>query len=54
LNAFAYLLSLGFKAASLLPRPLAGPLQALDDRAALAAPLLGLRAFVVWEKPRPS
>lgn len=54
LNAFAYLLSLGFKAASLLPEPLALPLQGLDEKTAFAAPLLGLRAFVVWERPRPS
>ncbi len=51
LNAFAYLLSLGFKASCLLPEPLTGPLLALDEAANFAAPLLGLRAFVLWKKP---
>ena len=50
LNAFAYLLSLGFKKGSLLPLGAVGPVQALDDALAFAAPLLGLRVLAVWEK----
>jgi len=52
LNAFAYLLSLGFRSGSLLPASLVDPFQRLDALASFAAPLLGLRALVVWEKPR--
>jgi len=48
LNAFAYLLSLGFREASLLPRGMVRPLLALDDRTRLVSPLLGLRALLVW------
>jgi len=50
LNAFAYLLSLGFREASLLPRRLAPYLLRLDERARALAPYLGLRALIVWEK----
>jgi len=50
LNTFAYLLSLGFSAASLLPSPLVGPLLAFDRLTARLAPLLALRGFVVWER----
>ena len=50
LNAFAYLASLGFKPATLLPGSLARPLLALDRAAQAFAPWLGLRAFVVWER----
>jgi SAM-dependent methyltransferase len=50
LNAFAYLASLGFKPATLLPAPLAPALLALDRASRALAPWLGLRAFVVWEK----
>jgi SAM-dependent methyltransferase len=50
LNAFAYLLSLGFKPGTLLPRPLLAPLLALDQGVRPAAPWLGLRAVVVWER----
>ncbi len=50
LNAFAYLLSLGFKPGTLLPPPLLGPLLALDRGARALAPWLGLRALVVWER----
>jgi SAM-dependent methyltransferase len=50
LNAFAYLLSLGFREGSLLPRALA-PLAARVDHATRAlAPLTAMRALVVWEK----
>ena len=51
LNTFAYLLSLGYSEASLLPAPLVGPLLALDRSTAPLAPLLALRGFVVWERP---
>jgi SAM-dependent methyltransferase len=51
LNAFAYLLSLGFKNGTLLPRRLAPAMQALDLALRAFGPLLGLRAFVVWERP---
>jgi len=50
LNAFAYLLGLGFRPASLLPRPLVGPLLALDRWAAPLAPLTALRAILVWHR----
>jgi SAM-dependent methyltransferase len=50
LNAFAYLLSLGFKPGSLLPRSLVRPLLAFDEATRALAPWLGLRAFVVWER----
>jgi SAM-dependent methyltransferase len=50
LNAFAYLLSLGFRPASLLPLPLAGPLAAFDRVTRSLAALLALRALLTWEK----
>jgi len=50
LNAFAYLLSLGFRPASLLPAPLAGPLLALDRASRPLAPLTALRALLTWER----
>ena len=50
LNAFAYLLSLGFKKGSLLPPGFAPAVQALDGALGFAAPLLGLRVLAVWEK----
>lgn len=50
LNGFAYLLSLGFKPASLLPAALAPSVMAVDRLLGGAAPLLALRAFVVWTK----
>ena len=49
LNAFAYLMSLGFAPRSLLPEPLVGALVALDRWSAPLGPLCALRAFVVWE-----
>jgi SAM-dependent methyltransferase len=52
LNGFAYLLSLGFKSASLLPPILVRPLLGLDRSLRGLAPCLGLRAFVVWERRR--
>ena len=50
LNAFAYLLSLGFRQASLLPVFLAGAAQSLDRWSAPLAPLTALRAFIGWDK----
>jgi SAM-dependent methyltransferase len=51
LNAFAYLLSLGFREASLLPEPLAPALMAFDRAAAPLAPLTALRAVIEWRRP---
>jgi SAM-dependent methyltransferase len=53
LNAFAYLMSLGFNSGTLLPPSLVRPLLALDRSARALAPWLGLRAFVVWERSSP-
>jgi len=49
-NGFAYLLSLGFRRASLLPGPLVRPLLAVDRATAPLAPLLALRATLVWQR----
>jgi SAM-dependent methyltransferase len=49
-NAFAYLLSLGFRPTSLLPAPLAGPLLAFDRASRPLAALTALRALLTWEK----
>lgn len=49
-NAFGYLLSLGFRPASLLPVPLAAPMVALDRLTDPAAPLTALRAEITWRK----
>ena len=49
LNAFAYLLSLGFRQASLLPVGLAGAVQRFDRWSGALAPLTALRAFLVWD-----
>jgi len=50
-NTFAYLASLGFREASLLPSFLVGPLLALDRVTGPLAPLTAMRALVVWERP---
>ncbi len=50
LNAFAYLLSLGFRPASLLPLSLARPVMAVDRATQPIAPLTALRAVLTWEK----
>jgi SAM-dependent methyltransferase len=52
LNGFAYLLSLGFKAGSLLPRPFVGAALALDRVAAPLARHLAVRAVAVWARRR--
>jgi SAM-dependent methyltransferase len=50
LNAFGYLLSLGFRPASLLPVSLVGMARAIDRATQPIAPLTALRAFVTWVK----
>jgi len=52
LNAFAYILSLGFREASLLPVALVRPLLALDRWTGFLAPLVGLRGVAQWESAR--
>jgi SAM-dependent methyltransferase len=49
-NGFAYLFSLGFRRASLLPRPVASALMALDRIASPVSRRLGLRAMLTWER----
>jgi SAM-dependent methyltransferase len=49
LNGFAYLLSLGFRDRSLLPRGWAAHLIRLDRRTAALARFAALRALVVWQ-----
>ena len=50
MNGFAYLLSLGFREASLLPGPLAGVLMKADRALHPLSPFAGMRALAVWEK----
>jgi SAM-dependent methyltransferase len=50
LNTFAYLLSLGFRPRSLLPRSLAAGALAFDRWTAPLARLLAMRASVVWRR----
>ena len=49
-NAFGYLLSLGFRSASLLPVPLAAPMASLDRLTRPLALLTALRAELAWQK----
>ena len=49
LNAFAYLLSLGFRPASLLPAGSARALIAADRATRPLAPLTALRAVLTWD-----
>ena len=49
LNAFAYVLSLGFRPASLLPRGVAPALIAADRATLPLAPLTALRAVLTWD-----
>ena len=51
LNAFAYLLSLGFRPGSLLPEPLVGAMMGVDRATQPIAPLAALRAALTWVKP---
>jgi SAM-dependent methyltransferase len=50
LNGFAYLLSLGFRRASLLPGWAAPVLLAVDRGLSPLAPLVGLRVCLVWRR----
>ena len=50
LNAFAYLLSLGFRSGSLLPEPLVGAMMQVDRAAQPISPLSALRASITWVK----
>jgi len=50
LNGFAYLLSLGFKPGTLLPRPVLPWLVAADYATRPLAALLGMRAVLVWNR----
>ena len=50
LNGFAYLLSLGFREASLLPASFAGFFIGLDRWTQPLSSIFGLRALVVWER----
>jgi SAM-dependent methyltransferase len=52
LNAFAYLLSLGFRTGSLLPDAAAPALLALDRLASPLAPATALRAALAWDRLR--
>ena len=52
-NAFGYLLSLGFRPASLLPASLAEPMVALDRATRTLAPFTAMRAVLVWDKAAP-
>jgi SAM-dependent methyltransferase len=49
-NAFAYLLTLGFRRRSLLPPPLTRPLLRVDEVLQPTAALTGLRAMLVWTR----
>jgi len=52
-NAFGYLLSLGFRPASLLPPSLVGPMAAIDRSTRVLAPVTALRAVLEWERANP-
>ena len=49
-NAFGYLLSLGFRPASLLPARLAGPARVVDTATRPLARFTALRATLTWAK----
>jgi SAM-dependent methyltransferase len=49
-NGFAYLLTLGFRPASLLPRALAGPMLRLDALLGALSRWTGMRALLVWRR----
>ena len=50
LNAFGYLLTLGFRKGSLLPKGLAPLARRIDDLTRPLAPLTAMRAKVVWDR----
>jgi SAM-dependent methyltransferase len=50
INCFAYLLSLGFREGSLLPRAIAPLLLALDKSSGFLSRVFAMRALCVWER----
>jgi SAM-dependent methyltransferase len=50
LNAFAYLMSLGFRKGSLLPASLVPLARRVDDLTRPVAPLTAMRAMIVWDR----
>jgi SAM-dependent methyltransferase len=50
LNAFGYLLSLGFREGSLLPAPLVPLTNRLDEWTRVLAPLTAMRALILWPR----
>jgi SAM-dependent methyltransferase len=50
LNCFAYLLSLGFREGSLLPRGIAPLFLAMDKHSGALSSIFGMRALCVWER----
>jgi SAM-dependent methyltransferase len=50
INAFGYLLSLGFRRGSLLPMGLVPLARRLDDLTRPLAPLTAMRALVIWDR----
>jgi SAM-dependent methyltransferase len=53
MNGFAYLLSGGFRSATLLPLRLAGAAMAFDRLSAPLSPWVGLRATLTWRTSAP-
>jgi SAM-dependent methyltransferase len=49
-NGFAYVMTLGFREQSLLPRGLAGVLLRVDDALRAVSRWTGMRALLVWER----
>lgn len=50
INAFGYLLSLGFRPGSLLPVGLVPLARRIDDATRVLAPLTAMRALIVWDR----
>ena len=50
LNAFGYLLTLGFRPGSLLPRSLVPLARRIDDLTRPIAALTAMRALIVWDR----
>jgi SAM-dependent methyltransferase len=50
MNSFAYLFTLGFRPASLLPAPLAPALFGIDRALGALSGLFAMRAFLIWER----
>jgi SAM-dependent methyltransferase len=53
-NGFGYLLSLGFRERSLLPRKLAGAMTRLDSALDGFSAVTGMRALLVWQRASPA